>query len=445
VLPALVLSLLGTALASGMEFSSRIVNGTLTAAHPTVGALLVISRTGDGSISTLCSGTLIGCSTFVTAAHCVCPDTSNFSACVRGGILPPQRLRVFLQHAGFFNVLGVLVNPEFDLGKGGDLAVLDLAQPVTGIAGSPVTIDEPVQPGVVGTIAGFGRTGGDPDVNANAGNKRDGTVVTAACASGVSNDNYLCWDFLGEGSNTCQGDSGGPLFVAGDVLAGVTSGGTSGSCLAPDMGYNTSIFRYHEWLLSILDADQAMLSCGGVPAVGTAGTSVLASSGTLTQLMPRADLEFVVPPGATQLRVALNGQLFGRVGGFETRNEFDLVVRAGEPPTPVRFDCRDARLGPFGYCQIDMPAPGTWYAGARQTRGTGDFQLTVTVVGGSACIGDCSAQGAVTIDDLLKGVNIVLGLAPLESCPAFAATGQPVTVDDLLLAVSNALEGCPEA
>jgi hypothetical protein len=46
---------------------------------------------------------------------------------------------------------------------------------------------------------------------------------------------------------------------------------------------------------------------------------------------------------------------------------------------------------------------------------------------------------------LLKGVNIVLGLLPLEECGALDANGGGfVTVDELLQAVSNALNGCRE-
>jgi len=49
-----------------------------------------------------------------------------------------------------------------------------------------------------------------------------------------------------------------------------------------------------------------------------------------------------------------------------------------------------------------------------------------------ACVGDCRNVGAVTIDNLITGVSIDLGLTPVAACPAFDrdADGQ-VAVRDL--------------
>jgi hypothetical protein len=63
---------------------------------------------------------------------------------------------------------------------------------------------------------------------------------------------------------------------------------------------------------------------------------------------------------------------------------------------------------------------------------------------GSACIGDCNTNGQVTIDELIKGVNVALGNAPVDDCAAFDANhdGQ-VTIDELIRGVNNALGQCP--
>src|SRR6185295_8046301 len=82
-----------------LTFSPYIVNGTLTAAYPTTGALLIYDDASHSNVNSFCSGTLIGCQTFLTAAHCVCPDTADSApACQRQGINDPSTLRVFLQH-----------------------------------------------------------------------------------------------------------------------------------------------------------------------------------------------------------------------------------------------------------------------------------------------------------------------------------------------------------
>ena len=61
----------------------------------------------------------------------------------------------------------------------------------------------------------------------------------------------------------------------------------------------------------------------------------------------------------------------------------------------------------------------------------------------SACIGDCNSDGQITVDELVKGVNIALGLTTPDVCPAFDCNGnQKVTVDCLVKAVSASLNGC---
>lgn len=61
----------------------------------------------------------------------------------------------------------------------------------------------------------------------------------------------------------------------------------------------------------------------------------------------------------------------------------------------------------------------------------------------SGCAGDCNGDGMVTVDEIVTGVNIVLGTYPVSSCPAADVNGDgSVTVDELLQAVARALDGC---
>src|SRR5262245_23495016 len=61
-----------------------------------------------------------------------------------------------------------------------------------------------------------------------------------------------------------------------------------------------------------------------------------------------------------------------------------------------------------------------------------------------AVAGDCNGDGTVTVDDLIKGVNIALGNAPVSDCPSFDANHDGVvTVDELIQAVNNALTAPP--
>lgn len=64
----------------------------------------------------------------------------------------------------------------------------------------------------------------------------------------------------------------------------------------------------------------------------------------------------------------------------------------------------------------------------------------------AACIGDCGGDGAVTVDELLLGVNIALGSAGADTCAAIDANSdRRVTVDEILSAVTAILTGCPPA
>ncbi len=67
-----------------------------------------------------------------------------------------------------------------------------------------------------------------------------------------------------------------------------------------------------------------------------------------------------------------------------------------------------------------------------------------TSPGVSQCVGDCNRDSAVTIEEILLGVNVALGLAPVDRCPEFDLSGDgAVTVDEIVLAVNAALSGCP--
>jgi hypothetical protein len=60
------------------------------------------------------------------------------------------------------------------------------------------------------------------------------------------------------------------------------------------------------------------------------------------------------------------------------------------------------------------------------------------------CAGDCNGDGAVTIDELILGINIALGSQPPSACPSFDTDSDgTLSIDELIFAVQNALAGCP--
>jgi pimeloyl-ACP methyl ester carboxylesterase len=64
--------------------------------------------------------------------------------------------------------------------------------------------------------------------------------------------------------------------------------------------------------------------------------------------------------------------------------------------------------------------------------------------GARACPGDCGADDSVSVDELIRGVSIALGLAELDNCPAFDVSGDGhLSIDELIAAVNALLDGCP--
>ncbi|MBI4515325.1 MAG: hypothetical protein HY699_05860 [Deltaproteobacteria bacterium] len=61
-----------------------------------------------------------------------------------------------------------------------------------------------------------------------------------------------------------------------------------------------------------------------------------------------------------------------------------------------------------------------------------------------SCVGDCDGDSEVTVDELIRGVNIALGSVDLEVCPSFDTdSDNEVTIDELIQAVNYALGSCP--
>lgn len=59
------------------------------------------------------------------------------------------------------------------------------------------------------------------------------------------------------------------------------------------------------------------------------------------------------------------------------------------------------------------------------------------------CVGDCDSNGAVSIAELVTGVNIALANETLERCPGFNANHDgALQINELLRAVLSSVQGC---
>ncbi len=308
---------------------------------------------------------------------------------------------MFLQHAGVFSVTSVTSHPSYNF-LTADVAVLKLGSQVTGIDPTEINQIDPSSfvPGEPGTIAGFGVT---LQFNDDDGIKRFGRVKSANCNAseiGAGNTELICWNYEtpvgppGDDSNTCYGDSGGPLFMdlgAGEVVAGVTSGGLVLSCDTGDHAYDANVYTYRSFILGQLGADSTA-ACGSLAPVGDPGTIVLGNDGTLSAGNPDDSFSFAVNPSTAELRVAFNTE--------EILLYADLYVRFGAPASSSNFDCAVDINSPYGACSFASPADGTWHVLVDRDSGSGEYQVTTTIFGGDPSVcGNNMVEAGEECDD----------------------------------------------
>ena len=69
--------------------------------------------------------------------------------------------------------------------------------------------------------------------------------------------------------------------------------------------------------------------------------------------------------------------------------------------------------------------------------------LAAVPAAAQVCIGDCDSNKQVTVEELVRGVNIALGSQAVATCPSFDRNSNAaVTIDELIAGVNSALQGC---
>ncbi|MBI5506096.1 MAG: trypsin-like serine protease, partial [Deltaproteobacteria bacterium] len=411
---AATLALALTIDAASASAGQRIVNGLETQAYPTTGALL---HHGGGPItsanaSAWCTGTLIGCHTFLTAAHCA-------------GDLVANHYWVYLQHGGIYAVSSVTTNPAYDGSSGNDIAIITLASDVVGIAPTPINTTHDLAAlgtGYAGIVAGFGQTSGSGN---DYGIKRYGAVTTANCdtvaTGGEGNDRLVCWDFtnpLGPpatDSNTCNGDSGGPLFInfgSGDEVVGATSAGISATCLPADHSWDANVYFNAAFIQSQMAGDSTS-SCGAVLPLTDPSATVLADSGTLSSANIDDTYTVTVTGAPALARFTVNGK---DNGSFHTA--FYVKQGAG-PASAASYDCKSDGGANYAGCEFANPVAGPWSVTVARFTGTGNYQMTTTLLEAAASeCGNGVAEGAEACDGADLG-SCVAGPCNLDcTCPA---------------------------
>ena len=276
----LALAVTSVAMPTAQAAHPRIVNGDPgdPSAHPYLVALLGADRFAEEGAfqAQFCGGTLTTPTTVVTAAHCLIDQRTGDERSARsvlvgfGSDLRDPALRVV-------RVDRITINPDYARKSAlNDVAVLTLAEPVTG-----VPILRPVAPGEAGPltsagalvrVVGWGNTSTSskqfpdvfrigrlvvfPDASCGGGREYELGGVTfngftrdeadarvMLCAAGTTGAGAIV--------DSCQGDSGGPLIAgegAAARLVGIVSWGED--CASNYPGVYTRVASEYDFLAS---------------------------------------------------------------------------------------------------------------------------------------------------------------------------------------------------
>lgn len=222
------------------------------------------------------------------------------------------------------------------------------------------------------------------------------------------------------------------------------------------------------------------------PASGAAGRFALAAGTRVSLVIVAIDAAASVKIGATVLRAPGDTALLGSApdvhvhpewqvqapqgvigeypvtfrltttGAYADSPEYTAVLTnrpAGAPTATATAMPPTSPTATFTATGVPMPSPSATIAAATPTAspdGVATASPTRTPDGPqptpsrpAPCAGDCNGDGAVTINELVTGVSIALGIAPVDACAVLDRDGDgSVAVAELIQAVNRALNGC---
>jgi len=158
------------------------------------------------------------------------------------------------------------------------------------------------------------------------------------------------------------------------------------------------------------------------------------------------------PAGAGQNELVNEAQIGAGKQSVTRRYEF-YEYTGGYDPENHEALCGGGGGGSGGKGGCDVPQPGEIgnYIGAQMAAiNLEPVEPTPTSTAGLTptptpirCVGDCSGDNAVTVDELITMVNIALGSDGAGSCLAGDMNGDgEITIDEILAAVGKSLNGC---
>ena len=244
----------------------------------------------------------------------------------------------------------------------------------------------------------------------------------------------------------------GGEVVNGEVLTVAwTAADADGDTLAFTIQYSADDGGTWEVLASDVDGRSVELATFNLSPSELGRLRVWASDG-IQSAHDSSDGPFRVPNRAPEVAIiapadgtiVARGQTLALIGEVSDR---------GTPPAAEQIEWysdRDGVLGTGRRLAIADLSAGAHVVTLRADDGHGGVAndtIRLTIVAELAdlprCAGDCSGDGAVTVDELVAGVGIALGSRAVESCAPLDTDGDgTVTIAELVAAVNAALGAC---
>lgn len=218
-----------------------------------------------------------------------------------------------------------------------------------------------------------------------------------------------------DGRSIALGASDEHLFVAGRVAGplGVAKIDVSTFAVSKNVPFNDV-----RSLAISPDNDVLLVSTPESGQIHFLATDSLSENGTLT--IPGGVFDVATHPG-TPIGVVTSG---GRNGIISFLN----VPSRSYDGSLTLTECRNLICPPGFFCDLSAPCSPT----------------AVTIAPcPSSCTGDCDLDGAVTVDEILTGVEMALHGDRVEQCAELDVDlNTHITVDEIVLALNAALAGC---
>jgi hypothetical protein len=184
---------------------------------------------------------------------------------------------------------------------------------------------------------------------------------------------------------------------------------------------------------------------GVVHIVGSPGTATATPTETPTGPQPSASATPSSTPTATfEVETATPTETPPTaLTATATPSSTSTATLAGATATPTATATQTATAAIATPTSTPTTTSTTTAVSASPTPTTGVATPTATSTP-AACVGDCNDDQIVSVDELVRGINIALGRDSLAECePADGNANDVVTIDEIVRAVSNAIDGCP--